>query len=179
VSRLCGDADPRVLDRDHDLVALERGGERDAPTARGVLGAVGQEVAKHLREPGEIDVQDDRLGRQRDDQLMRGRGDQRACHLGRLGDHFGQRHALRVQVQLVAVQPGDVEQVVDRGYLRGRALPGSRRTQGSARGDRSRGTAGRVINQYFVSACRSRRFAAFVRAKMSQSRDYWGPSMAK
>src|SRR6185369_2224025 len=48
------------------------GDERDPPARRRVLGAVDEEVAQHLRDAGQVGVEDDRLGGQTHRQLMTG-----------------------------------------------------------------------------------------------------------
>ena len=59
----------------HDLVAAPLGGRaRCGPRLR-VLGAVGEQVAEDLGQPGQVGVEEDRLGRQRDGQLVPGRLD--------------------------------------------------------------------------------------------------------
>ena len=76
--RLGRDADPVVADGDDDLLAAPLGGEPDVPAARGVLGAVGEQVAEDLGQPGQVGVEADRLGRQRDGEFVPRGLDQRA-----------------------------------------------------------------------------------------------------
>ena len=61
------------------------------PAPLGVLGAVGEQVAEHLRQPGQVGVQVDRLRRERDGEFVPGRLDGGAGRLHGAAHHVRQR----------------------------------------------------------------------------------------
>ena len=80
-SMLGGDADAGVPHPHDGLAAFPLGGEPDVAAPLGVLGGVVEQVREHLRQPGRVGVQGDRLGRQGDGEFVAACLDERAAGL--------------------------------------------------------------------------------------------------
>ena len=91
-SRRCGqlrggDADAGVAHAHHRVAALALDRERDPAAARRVLGGVDEQVREHLRQPRQVAVDRDRLGRQAGLERVAGGLDRRLGDLDRLLEH--------------------------------------------------------------------------------------------
>jgi hypothetical protein len=87
--------------------------ELDAAAARRVLGRVVEEVREDLRDADRIGLELHRRARQLDDELVSGLVDEGAARLDRVVDDGAQIDALLPQLDLVARDAREVEQVVD------------------------------------------------------------------
>ena len=82
-----GDADAGVDHAHHRVAALALDRERDPAAARRVLGGVDEQVREHLRQPSQVAVDRDRLGRQTGLERVAGGVDRRLRDLDRLLEH--------------------------------------------------------------------------------------------
>ena len=87
------DADPVVADGHDDFRRPAARRRARCAAALGVLGAVGEQVAEHLGQPGQVGVEEDRLRRQRDGQLVPGGLDERAGRLHGAAHDVREQHA--------------------------------------------------------------------------------------
>ena len=86
--------------------------QRDVAAGVGVLRGVGQQIREHLRE-SRVAVDDQRLVRDPDLEVVLLAVEQRARDLDRLRDRVAQIDGRPLELDLAARDPRDVEQVVD------------------------------------------------------------------
>jgi hypothetical protein len=106
------DADPVVLHHDHDFIVLHVCRKPDISAFLGVLGAVREQVAEHLGQPGQVAVQIHRIGRKGDGELVSGRVDGLPGRLHGAFHDVGKADRGAPEFHLVLAEPGDVEEVV-------------------------------------------------------------------
>ena len=85
----------------------------DASSSIGVLGGVGQQIQEHLRQPGQVGVESNRLLRERDREFMAHLLDQRAARFDRTVHHGRQLHSLLAKFELATGNPAHVHQVIN------------------------------------------------------------------
>ena len=106
-------SDPGVADGNRHLVALAPCRQCDAAARWRVLGCIVQQVADHLRHPGQIDFEQQHFVGQVDLELVPAGFDQRHAGLDRAGDDGLQVNPLLFQIDFAGGDARDVEQVVD------------------------------------------------------------------
>ncbi len=118
------DADAVVLDADEVTLGLALDAHHDAPVLRRELDRVGEQVPQDLLEPQGVGAhRGHRLGQGREQQPDAARLGHQPDRLDRALDHLRERDGLQVQRERPALEPGDVEQVVDEGEQDSRRLP--------------------------------------------------------
>ena len=115
---LCRNADAGVLDPDQHMVALPLGGHPNATALVHVLGSVVQQVRQHLRQPGRVRFELDRLWWDRDREFVAPFLDERAAGFDGAIHHRRQLDPLLAEFDLASGDAGHVQQVIDQpGHL--------------------------------------------------------------
>ncbi|MDQ3330834.1 MAG: hypothetical protein M3552_09300, partial [Planctomycetota bacterium] len=107
------DARAVVDDRHSGISVFTFGCQPKMSLAPGIFGCVVQQVADNLNQTTAIAVDEDRLGRQVEGQLVTTRFDERPDSFDRLYDDVAEIEPLLTEFDLPASDPGHVEQVVD------------------------------------------------------------------
>ena len=117
------DADAVVAYGDHGLAAVGGGAELDAAAFAGVLGAVVEQVADHLREAREIAVHPDRRAWQVDEQRVPLGIEQSARGFHAMLDHLAELDRLLLQADLALGDARHIQEIVHQlGEMRHLAL---------------------------------------------------------
>ena len=103
----------RVANAQHDVIVLLLDRNRDPAARLRVLRRIGKQIADDLRDPREIVAQMQRRGRQLDLQRVTHRIDLRARRFDRHLDHARNINRLNAKLDLAAIDPRDVDQIVD------------------------------------------------------------------
>jgi hypothetical protein len=106
-------ADARITHRHDHFVGILRCAKPDVPAAIHVFRRIVQKIRQHLRKPGGVGVEVDRLRRQGNGQLVAGCLDRRTRSVERAIDRRGELDAFLAQGQLSPADATYVEQVVD------------------------------------------------------------------
>ena len=116
---LGGDADAVVADGDLQQRAALRGLHRDAPARWCVLGGIDEQVGQYLGQSRHVGVDEHRLVRQCQRELVAGVGEQRLRQLKRTLDRAGDVQPLEAQCERLVHHARDIEQVFQQtGHLR-------------------------------------------------------------
>ena len=120
---LGGDADAVVADGDLQQRAALRSLHRDTSARWCVLGGIDEQVGQHLGQPRHVTVDEHRLVRQCQRQLVAGAVEQRLRQLDRTLDRAGDVQPLAAQRERPAHHARDIEQVFQQpGHLRDLAV---------------------------------------------------------
>ncbi len=107
------DSDSAISDSHYHIAALRLEGDPNLTAGLGELARIGQEVAEYLGEPVGVSLEVDRLGEREDRHAASRRFEAGPACLDRLFQEPAQLQALRLELELIAGQPVDIQQVVD------------------------------------------------------------------
>ena len=140
------------------MIAVAAGPQPDAAAGGGVFGGIVQQVGDRLRQPGQVAIELDLVGRQLQHQPVMAGFDPRPAGFDRALDHRPQRDPLFLQPDLAAADARDVQQVVDQpDHVHQLTL------DDGARPLRRRAVAGVLLENLQAGADRRQRVAQLVR----------------